>query len=118
MANLELGAAHAAAALPADRRGRRPLLPFLLVGNLLLFALYGGVVSILLPLQVENIDSAHKVANLGIITGVGAVFATLLNPIGGALSDRTRCRFGRRNPYLLGGAALALVFMVFMGNAG
>jgi MFS family permease len=118
MANLELGAVDPAAALTADRRGQRRLLPLLLVGNLLLFALYGGVVSILLPLQVENIDGAHKVANLGIITGVGAVFATLLNPIGGALSDRTRSRFGRRNPYLLGGAALALVFMAFMGNAG
>ncbi|MFC9975447.1 MFS transporter [Spirillospora sp. NPDC127200] len=99
------------------RRGRRRLMPLLLTGNLLLFSVYGGVASILLPLQVERIDAADKVANLGLVTGVGAVFATLLNPIGGALSDRTRSRFGRRNPYLLGGAVLALAFLSFMGTA-
>ncbi|MFD0901249.1 MFS transporter [Actinomadura sediminis] len=101
----------------AGRRSPRLLMPMLLVGNLLLFSFYGGVIGILLPLQVENVDAADKVTNLGIVTGIGAVFATLLNPIGGALSDRTRSRFGRRNPYLLGGAVLTLVFAAGMGAA-
>ncbi|QFG27169.1 MFS transporter [Actinomadura sp. WMMB 499] len=89
----------------------------LLVGNLLLFSFYGGVIGILLPLQIENVNAADKVTNLGIVTGVGAVFATLLNPVGGVLSDRTRSRFGRRNPYLLGGAVLTLAFGAVMGAA-
>ncbi|GAA2157541.1 MFS transporter [Actinomadura napierensis] len=111
----------AAPAPPAGARAgtaqaRRGLMPLLLTGNLVLFSLYGGVASILLPTQVEHIDKAHKVALLGLVTGVGAAFATLLNPIGGALSDRSRSRFGRRNPFLLGGALLALVFAVVLGN--
>ncbi|WP_067471666.1 MFS transporter [Actinomadura hibisca] len=112
------GTAPAAAPVtPAGRRGQRGLMPLLLTGNLLLFSVYGGVASILLPLQVQEIDAANKVANLGLVTGVGAVFATLLNPIGGALSDRSRSRFGRRNPFLLGGAVLALAFLAFLGSA-
>ncbi|MBE1532467.1 MFS transporter [Actinomadura algeriensis] len=99
------------------RRSPRLLMPMLLIGNLLLFSFYGGVVSILLPIQVENIDASAKETNLGVITGIGAVVATLFNPIGGALSDRTRTRFGRRNPYLLGGAVLALAFAAVMGAA-
>ncbi|HEU5030676.1 MAG TPA: MFS transporter [Spirillospora sp.] len=99
-------------------RPRRGLMPLLLTGNLMLFSLYGGVASILLPTQVEHIDKAHKVAMLGLVTGIGAAFATLLNPIGGALSDRSRSRFGRRNPFLLGGALLALAFAVVLGNMG
>ncbi|GAA1574679.1 MFS transporter [Actinomadura kijaniata] len=111
-----VGAASAATGVPAPGR-QRGLMPLLLSGNLLLFSMYGGVVSILLPLQIERLDPANKVANLGLVTGIGAVFATLLNPIGGALSDRSRSRFGRRNPFLLGGAVLALAFLTVMGSA-
>ena len=64
--------------------------------------MYAGVVTVLLPLQIEHIDRAHKVAALGVVSGVSAVFALVFNPIGGALSDRTRSRFGRRAPWLVG----------------
>ncbi|MBN0042528.1 MFS transporter [Streptomyces actuosus] len=93
----------------------RWLLWLLLIANTALFAIYGGVIGVLLPLQVERIDAANKVMLLGLVTGVSAVIATLFNPLGGALSDRTRSRFGRRHPWLLGGAALAMVFLVSLG---
>jgi MFS family permease len=37
------------------------------------------------------------------VLSVGAVFAIVSNPIFGHLSDRTRSRFGRRRPWLVGG---------------
>ncbi|WP_051837947.1 hypothetical protein [Streptomyces sp. NRRL F-2580] len=59
-----------------------------------MYALYVGVAGVLLALQVEDIDPADKVANFGLIAGVPASFATVFNPVAGALSDRS----GRRHP--------------------
>lgn len=42
----------------------------------------------------------------------------LVQPIVGTLSDKTWCRFGRRIPYLFVGAALAVVVMCLLPNAG
>lgn len=104
-----------------NETGRSPLqvrlLGFLLVGNAALFSLYSGV-GVLLALQVEALDPAGKVANLGLIAGISAIFATVFNPIGGALSDRTHTRFGRRNPWLIGGALAALGSMALLSGAG
>lgn len=42
----------------------------------------------------------------------------IIQPIIGTLSDRTWCRFGRRLPYLILGAILAVIVMVLLPNAG
>ena len=42
----------------------------------------------------------------------------IVQPIVGSASDRTWSRFGRRLPYLLVGAAVAIVVMCFLPNAG
>ncbi|MEV8530431.1 MFS transporter [Streptomyces sp. NPDC051211] len=91
----------------------RGLLPLLLVGNTAMYALYVGVAGVLLALQVEDIDPARKVANFGLIAGVSAIFATVFNPVAGALSDRS----GRRNPWILGGGLAAIPAMVLLGFA-
>ncbi|MQA08881.1 MAG: MFS transporter [Pseudonocardiaceae bacterium] len=62
---------------------------------------------VLLPLQVEEIDPAGKVTSLSTITATGALVAIVAAPLAGMLSDRTRSRFGRRRPWVLGGALLA-----------
>ncbi|MFJ6934477.1 MFS transporter [Streptomyces sp. NPDC101132] len=92
-------------------RPARGLLPLLLAGNTAMYALYVGVAGVLLALQVAEIDPAHKVANFGLIGGVSAIFATVFNPVAGALSDRS----GRRNPWILGGGLLALPAMFLLG---
>ncbi|MFF4099620.1 MFS transporter [Streptomyces sp. NPDC001903] len=92
---------------------QRALLPLLLVANSALLAVYMGVGSILLPTQIAEIDPANKVAVLGVIGGISAVFATAFNPIAGALSDRS----GRRNPWILGGAFASLAALAFLGYA-
>ncbi|MGW0537295.1 MFS transporter [Streptomyces sp. NPDC003032] len=94
-----------------DRRAPRGLMPLLMLGNTAMYTLYIGVGGVLLPLQIEQIDEAHKVALLGLVSGVSAVFATLFNPVAGALSDRS----GRRNPWILGGGLAAVGAMALLG---
>ncbi|MEV5612641.1 MFS transporter [Streptomyces sp. NPDC052225] len=96
----------------APSRTPRGLLPLLTLGNTAMFTLYIGVGGVLLPLQIEDIDRADKVALLGLVSGVSAVFATLFNPVAGALSDRT----GRRNPWILGGGLAAVGAMALLGG--
>ena len=42
----------------------------------------------------------------------------IVQPLIGKYSDRTWCRMGRRKPYLLVGALIAVLVMVFLPNAG
>ena len=42
----------------------------------------------------------------------------IVQPLIGKYSDRTWCRMGRRKPYLLVGAVIAVLVMVFLPNAG
>ena len=102
----------------SGRGGLRRLLVSIGIANAALYALYIGALQVLLPLQVEAIDRAHKVATLGVVSGVSAGVAAVFNPLGGALSDRTRSRFGRRAPWLLGGAAAVLIALAVLGRAG
>ncbi|MGW4246501.1 MFS transporter [Nocardia sp. NPDC004722] len=106
MAHPETAGRHAA----ADTS--RGLLPLLFAGNAAMYALYIGVGSVLLPLQIEHIDAAAKVANLGLVGGIAAIFATVFNPVAGALSDRS----GRRNPWILGGGLAAIAAMAVLGS--
>ncbi|UQT61471.1 MFS transporter [Streptomyces durmitorensis] len=87
-------------------------MPLLALANTAMYTLYVGVGSVLLPLQIEHIDKADKVAMLGLVSGVSAVFATVFNPIAGALSDRS----GRRNPWILGGGVAAVGAMALLGG--
>ncbi|MGW0600179.1 MFS transporter [Streptomyces sp. NPDC002776] len=93
----------------------RPLAKLLLllgVGNTAMFMVYMGVGQVLLPVQIELLDPAEKIANLGLVSGVAAVFATLFNPLAGLLSDRSR----RRNPWILGGGLAALGALALLGS--
>ncbi|MET8751230.1 MFS transporter [Streptomyces sp. NPDC004667] len=78
-----------------------------------MYSLYIGVGGILLALQVEHVEPVHKVSNFGLIAGVSAIFATVFNPVAGALSDRS----GRRNPWILGGGLAAVPAMFLLGLA-
>ncbi|MFE3060615.1 hypothetical protein [Nocardia sp. NPDC059239] len=51
----------------------RGLLPLLFAGNAAMYAPYIGVGSVLLPLQIEHIDAASKVANLGLVVASAVV---------------------------------------------
>ena len=79
-----------------------------------LLTLYVAVLQVLLPNQIQNFDPSGKATNLGVLFAITSVFSTTITPLSGALSDRTRSRFGRRTPWivlgsLIGGGALILV---------
>lgn len=59
---------------------------------------------LLLTLQTTRIAGPDAAAAFGFITGVGALFALVANPLAGRISDRTAARFGRRRTWILTGS--------------
>jgi MFS family permease len=88
--------------LPASpaSAGRMRLQLSLAVNFFLLMALYSGVLGVLLPNQIAALNPAEKANNLALMFAITSVFSTLTTPIAGALSDRTRTRWGRRSPWI------------------
>jgi len=101
---------------PEERVGRR-WIALIALANLGLYLAYLGPISVLLPNQVQAIAGpAHKVAVLGWVTGIGAAVAMVANPVAGALSDRTVSRFGRRRPWIAGGALAGAAALVLLSG--
>ncbi|MEV6345176.1 MFS transporter [Actinoplanes sp. NPDC051851] len=93
----------------------------LLVSNLVLFATYAGVIAVLLPQHVADIDPDDKVGNLALVTSASALATLFVQPIVGALSDRTRSRLGRRSPWIVFGGVgggLCVIALQFSTSAG
>ncbi|MGW2088905.1 MFS transporter [Streptomyces sp. NPDC001880] len=74
------------------------------LATLAVFMAFMTPIQILLPLQLEHIDPHGKNDALSLVTGLGALVAVVANPLAGAWSDRSTSRFGRRRPWILGGA--------------
>ncbi len=85
---------------PLPAAGRNRLQLSLAVNFFLLMALYSGVLGVLLPNQIAALNPAQKANNLALMFAITSVFSTLTTPIAGALSDRTRTRWGRRSPWI------------------
>jgi MFS family permease len=73
----------------------------------------------LLPLQVErqvgDIPWQSSVLAFGVISGIAGVCSIVAYPLTGALSDRTTSRFGRRKPWIAGGALLFALAILVLG---
>ncbi|MEO5920912.1 MAG: MFS transporter [Pseudolysinimonas sp.] len=77
-------------------------------------------IQLLLPVQVDNVrgntgDWLDSVIAFGVISGIAGVCAIIVYPLSGALSDRTTSRFGRRRPWILGGALAFGMSLVILG---
>ncbi|MYW63335.1 MFS transporter [Streptomyces sp. SID8379] len=73
--------------------------------------------AVALSLRVAELDPEHKSSSLALVTGVGAIFALVANPVCGRLSDASASRFGRRRPFMVGGILLATLALVVVGTA-
>jgi MFS family permease len=79
-------------------------------------------IQVLLPIQLQNIDKAHKLQALAIVSGLGAVASVLATPLAGALSDRTTDSFafgplrGRRHRWTLVMALLGAIMMLLLAH--
>lgn len=98
------------------RLGR--LLTVMLPAATAMYALYQGLGQILLPAQVAALDPEGKVGTLAMLTSIGAVATLLGLPAGGAVSDRTVSRFGRRAPWIVVTSVVSGVLMIAMGYTG
>jgi MFS family permease len=106
---LNVEAADAPAAGPP--RLRRMSFGLLLV-YVAILAVNSGGNGILLPNIVAGLDEAGKIGNLAIVTTVAFIANIFAQPVAGALSDATRSRFGRRTPWMVGGALLTSGFLL------
>ena len=99
---------------------RKPQLSFAQMWNLS-FGFFG--VQIAYALQSANISrifatlgaDPHQLSFFWILP---PLMGMIVQPLIGKWSDRTWCRMGRRKPYLLVGAIVAVIVMAFLPNAG
>ena len=102
--------------VPATRV-RKAFIGTLALANLAVWMGFFTPIQLLLPEQLEDVaGNEGKVGALGLVTGVGALVAVVATPLAGALSDRTRSRFGRRLPWLVGGTLLGAVALVVLSR--
>jgi len=83
-----------------------------------ILAMNSGGLGILIPNLVADLDPDRKVANLAVVTTIAFLANVFAQPVAGALSDATRSRFGRRTPWMVGGALLAGGFVLGLPQAG
>jgi MFS family permease len=74
-------------------------------------------VQLLLPLQLADVDAAHKVRDFGLVNGLAGLAALVALPLFGALCDRTRSRWGRRRIWVAAGVAGYVVGLLLTGVA-
>jgi len=84
-----------------------------------LAALWGSLHTIVMPLRLlDFVAEAEKNTYLGLLTFTGLIMAMAVQPIAGAISDRSGFSWGRRRPYILLGTTLTILFLPGIGFAG
>ena len=85
------------------------LLGFGFFGISVIWSMYNVYVPVFLK---ESFDLPLSL--VGVVMTIDNIFAVLLLPYLGALSDRTNTRLGKRRPFILAGAPLAMVFFMLI----
>lgn len=104
------------------KRNARPVSPgrlrlTLFLATTGLISLFQGISNILLPRAVEQLDPTGKVGDVAAMTTIAAIVTVFGLIGGGALSDRTHSRWGRRTPTIAVACGLAIFVLVAMGLA-
>lgn len=99
---------------------QKPDMSFMSLWNLS-FGFFG--VQIAYALQSANISRIFSTLgadphDLSYFWILPPLMGILIQPVVGSLSDKTWCRFGRRIPYLLFGAAVSVLVMCLLPNSG
>jgi len=81
-------------------------------------ALWNSLHTLILPVLVSHfVAESEKTLWLGLLILIGLVLAMVIQPIAGAISDRSGFRWGRRRPFILIGTLLAAAFIFSIGFA-
>ena len=92
-----------------------PLLATMALANMgCMLAFYAPLQNLLPRLSEATAGAGGKESALAVITGVGVLGSVAGQPLTGALSDRTTSRWGRRRPWLLGGAVSGAVAIALL----
>ena len=98
------------------RRVRRlAILLFLAYASLI--TIFQGIQNILLPPVVERLAPDAKVGTLALLATLASVTTVVALFVGGAISDRTRSRWGRRTPSLVLSCLASVALLPLMGLA-
>ena len=88
------------------------LVPGLIIGPASWLGPYIVMASLFLPAMLQELDAENKIALLAMFSTMGMVVAAISNMAAGALSDATRSRFGKRAPWIVGGAFAFMLTMI------
>jgi MFS family permease len=81
--------------------------------------LWQSLGTLILPDLVQQLVGAHdKGKALSLLEGIGTVMAVIWQPMMGAVSDRSRSRFGRRRPFILAGTIGDVLFLTGLALSG
>ncbi len=109
----------AAAAVATPRRLRSVDFVVLAAYWVAIGYLWQSLGTLILPRIVQQmVGTAHKGTALSVLEGIGTVMAVFWQPMMGAVSDRTRSRFGRRRPFIFGGTVADVVFLAGLALSG
>lgn len=112
------GTAGSSAGAKASGFGRSDYIKIAIFG-FALAALWGSLHSVVLQVRLlDFVAESQKNTYLGLLTFSGLIVAMAVQPIAGAISDRSRFGWGRRRPYILIGTMAAILFLSGIGTAG
>ena len=84
-----------------------------------LAALWSSLHSIVLPMRLlDFVAESEKNTYLGLLTFSGLLLAMVVQPIAGAISDRSGFGWGRRRPYILLGTIVTILLLPGIGFFG
>jgi Na+/melibiose symporter-like transporter len=82
-------------------------------------ALWQSMHTVILPLRLlDFVAESQKNTYLGIMTFTGLLLAMVIQPLAGAISDRSGFAWGRRRPFILAGILFLLLLLPGIGLAG
>lgn len=76
-----------------------------------------GVIATLLPQRLSDVDPINKVSLVMMFSTIAMLVALVANIVLGACSDRTRSRFGKRSPWIVGCSILSCIVLVAFAYA-
>ena len=69
-------------------------------------------------LVIQLVGRRHEGSALAVLEGIGSLMAVVWQPVIGAVSDRTRSRWGRRHPFIVIGTLGDVIFLVGLALSG
>lgn len=93
------------------------LVPGLIIGPASWLGPYIATSSLFLPALIQHLDADNKINIVALFSALGMIVAAISNMVAGLLSDRTKSRFGKRTPWLVGGSFVFMLAMIFASMA-